>query len=330
MAAGSSKLVIYAALAGNGAVALVKFAAAAWTGSSAMLSEAIHSSVDTADQALMLYGLKRAQRPPDEKHPLGYGRELYFWSFTVALLIFTLGAGLTAYEGIQHVIRPHELAHPVVSYIVYGAAALFEGASWLMALREFQKTKGAFGYFEAMRKSKDPPTFIVLFEDTAALIGLAIAALGTFAATQLNAPVLDGAASIGIAILLGATALVLARESKDLLIGEPARPELAAAVLRTAREVEGIERAQVVFSVHLAPRQVVIALSLEFRDDMTANEIEAAVDVLEGRIQERHADVIAVFVKPEHETDPVILPGRYPRRARQIASAGEGTRAPTR
>ena len=323
MAGASSKIVIYAALAGNGAVAVVKFAAAVWTGSSAMLSEAIHSSVDTADQALMLYGLKRAQRAPDEKHPLGYGRELYFWSFTVALLIFTLGAGLTAYEGVQHVINPHELTDPFVSYIVYGAAAVFEGISWYMALREFQKTKGALGYFEAMRKSKDPPTFIVLFEDTAALIGLAIAALGTFAATQFDAPVIDGVASIGIALLLGATALVLARESKGLLIGEAARPELAAAVIRTAREVGGIERAQVVFSVHLAPQQVVIALSLEFRDDMTATDIEAAVEALESRIQERHADVIAVFVKPEHTTDPVILPGRYPRRARRIAPAGQ-------
>jgi divalent metal cation (Fe/Co/Zn/Cd) transporter len=221
------------------------------------------------------------------------------------------------------------MTNPLVSYVVYGAAALFEGFSWFLALREFRKTKGALGYFEAMRKSKDPPTFIVLFEDTAALVGLAIAALGTFVATQFDAPVIDGIASIGIALLLGATALVLARESKDLLIGEPARPELAAAVIRTAREVDGIERAQVVFSVHLAPQQVVIALSLEFRDDMTANDIEAAVDVLESRIQERHADVIAVFVKPEHTTDPVILPGRYPRRARRITSAAQA-RAPTR
>jgi cation diffusion facilitator family transporter len=319
MAGSSSKVVIYAALAGNGAVALVKFAAAAWTGSSAMLSEAIHSSVDTADQALMLYGLKRAQRPPDESHPLGHGRELYFWSFTVALLIFTLGAGFTAFEGIQHVLAPHEMTDPHISYIVFAAAAVFEGASWWMALREFRKTKGSLGYFEAMRKSKDPPTFIVLFEDTAALVGLAIAALGTFAATQFDAPVLDGIASLGIAVLLGATALVLARESKDLLSGEPAARELQAAVIRTACDVDGIERAQVVFSVHLAPQQVVIALSLEFRDDMTANDIEAAVDVLESRIQKGHPDVLAIFVKPEHKTDPVILPGRFPRRARRIA-----------
>lgn len=324
----ASKFVVYAALTGNAAVALVKFVAAFWTGSSAMLSEAIHSSVDTADQALMLYGLSRAQRPPDATHPLGYGRELYFWSFTVALLIFTLGAGLTAYEGVQHVLSPHAMDDPLISYLVYGASAVFEGTSWGFALHEFRRAKGEDGYIEAVRKSKDPPTFIVLFEDSAALTGLAIAALGTFAATRFDMPVLDGAASIGIAIVLGVTALMLARESKGLLIGEQASPDLRDAVMRTARETDGIERAQLVFSVHMAPAQVVVALSLEFRDDMTANMIEAAVDRLEKRIQQRHADVIAVFVKPEHKADPVTLPGRFPGRARTSKSAPPGAPPP--
>ena len=313
----ASRVVVYAALAGNGAVAIVKFLAAFWTGSSAMLSEAIHSTVDTADQCLMLYGLKRAQRPPDDAHPLGHGRELYFWSFTVALLIFTLGAGLTGYEGVQHMLNPHPLSDPIVSYVVYGAAAIFEGISWTFALSEFRKAKGELGYIEAMVQSKDPPTFIVLFEDSAALIGLAIAAAGTFAAETFEMPVLDGVASIGIAAVLGVTALVLARESKGLLLGEAASPELRDAVMRTVRETDGIERAQIVFSVHMSPHQVVIALSLEFRDDLIANDIEAAVDRLEARIQERHPEVLAVFVKPEHRTDPVILPGRFPARARR-------------
>jgi cation diffusion facilitator family transporter len=304
-------MVVYAALAGNAAVALVKFAAASWTGSSAMLSEAIHSAVDTADQMLILYGLARAQRPPDENHPLGHGRELYFWSFTVALLIFTLGAGFTAYEGAQHVLAPQPFTDPYVSYIVYAAAAVFEGVSWTFALTEFRKAKGKLGYYEAMRVSKDPPAFIVLFEDSAALLGLLIAAAGTFAADRLQMPVLDGIASVGIAAVLGATALMLARESKGLLIGEAASPDLRDAVMRTAREIDGIERAQVVFSVHMAPDQVVIALSLEFRDNLTANQIESTVDLLEERIQQRHQDVIAVFVKPEHQSAPVTLPGRF-------------------
>lgn len=313
----TAKLVVYAALAGNAAVALVKFVAAFLTGSSAMLSEAIHSSVDTADQGLMLYGMARARRPPDPEHPLGHGRELYFWSFTVALLIFTLGAGLTAYEGVQHVLDPHPMEDPLISYLVYGAAAIFEGTSWTFALREFRKAKGELGYIEAMRKSKDPPAFIVLFEDTAALIGLAIAALGTFLAERLQMPSIDGMASIGISVVLGATALTLARESKELLIGEPAASDLRESVIRTARETAGIERAQLVFSVHLAPRQVVIALSLEFRDDMTADAIEAAVDELESRVRERHPDVIAIFVKPGHGSDPVTLPGRFARQTRR-------------
>jgi cation diffusion facilitator family transporter len=313
----ATKVVVYAALAGNGAVAVVKFIAFLWTGSSAMLSEAIHSSVDTADQALMLYGLKRAQRAPDSDHPLGYGRELYFWSFTVALLIFTLGAGLTIYEGVQHVMAPEPISDVMVSYIVYGCAAIFEGISWSFAFREFRKAKGELGYFEAVRKSKDPPTFIVLFEDSAALAGLAIAAGGTFLAEQFALPVLDGVASIGIGLVLGVTALVLTRESKGLLIGEPASPDLRDAVMRTARETDGVERAQIVFSVHMAPEQVVVALSLEFRDDMMADEIEATVDQLESRIQERHPDVIAIFVKPEHRSDPITLPGRFPGRIRR-------------
>lgn len=311
-------MVVYAALAGNAAVTLTKFAAAFWTGSSAMLSEAIHSSVDTADQVLILYGLARAQRPPDENHPLGHGRELYFWSFTVALLIFTLGAGFTAYEGTQHVLAPHAFTDAYVSYIVYAAAAVFEGVSWTFALIEFRKAKGKLGYYEAMRHSKDPPAFIVLFEDSAALLGLLIAAAGTFAADRLQMPVLDGVAAIGIAAVLGATALMLARESKGLLIGEAASPELRDAVMRTAREIDGIERAQVVFSVHMAPDQVVVAMSLEFRDDLTADAIERAVDALEARIQERHAEVIAIFVKPEHMSQPITLPGRFRLRRRPV------------
>jgi len=183
MAASKSKLVVYAASIGNALVALTKFAAAAWTGSSAMLSEAIHSLVDTGNQLLLLYGIHRAARPPDDLHPLGYGREIYFWSFVVALLMFTLGAGVACYEGVQHILSPHEIVDPKVSYIVLACAALFEGTSWIVALREFRKAKGDLGYFEAVQRSKDPLTFTVLFEDSAALIGLLIAFLGTFFST---------------------------------------------------------------------------------------------------------------------------------------------------
>jgi cation diffusion facilitator family transporter len=324
-AAPASRFVVHAALAGNLLVAVTKFVAAFWTGSSAMLSEAIHSTVDTADQVVLLYGLSRAERPPDARHPLGYGRELYFWSFIVSLLMFTIGAGVTFYEGIDHVLHPHAIDNPLVAYGVLGAAALFEGTSWTFALREFRRAKGDAGYLQAVRQSKDPPTFIVLLEDSAALVGLLIAFLGTFFAARLGLPVLDGAASLGIAAVLAVTALMLARESKGLLIGEPASRELRDAIRRTASRIDGIERVQIVFTVHMAPDQVVAALSLEFRDSMTAPEIERAVDALEAAIQAAHPEVIAIFVKPEQKVQQITLPGRFPGRVRRVSGRPAGS-----
>jgi cation diffusion facilitator family transporter len=296
----SSRTVVYAALAGNFLVAVTKFGAAWWTGSAAMLSEAVHSLVDTSNQVLLLYGMHRAARPPDLHHPLGHGRELYFWSFIVALLLFTLGAGVTFYEGVHHIANPREIVDPRVNYIVLALSAVFEGTSWYVALAEFRKAKvDDDGYLEAVRRSKDPPTFIVLFEDTAALLGLLIAFIGTFAAHWFELPVLDGAAAIGISIVLGTTALMLARESKGLLIGEPASPRIVSSIHDIAHRESGVERANVVFTVHLSPDQIVAALSLEFADDLTTPEIEQKVAAIEQAIARAHPDVIAVFVKPQ-------------------------------
>jgi cation diffusion facilitator family transporter len=301
-ASSSSKLVIYAALVGNLLVALTKFAAARWTGSSAMLSEAIHSVVDTGNQVLLLYGMHRAAKPPDEGHPLGHGRELYFWSFIVALLMFMLGAGITFYEGVNHILDPHPIVDPTVNYIVLACSAVFEGATWFIALQEFRKTKGDLGYYQAVRRSKNPPGFIVLFEDTAALLGLIIAFIGTLLADRLAMPILDGVAAIGISLVLAVTAIMLARESKGLLLGEPASRSIVASILEIARKVPGVERAHVMFTVHLSPDQVLVALSLEFADNLTTPEIEQRVAVLERAIHEAHPEVIAVFVKPQTET----------------------------
>jgi cation diffusion facilitator family transporter len=298
-ATSASKKVVYAAFIGNLLVALTKFGAAWWTGSSAMLSEAIHSVVDTSNQLLLLYGMHRANRPPDQGHPLGHGRELYFWSFIVALLMFTLGAGATLYEGVSHILDPAEIVDPQINYIVLGCSALFEGATWVIALREFRKAKGDVGYFEALRRSKDPPSFIVLFEDSAALLGLGIAFLGMLAADWLAMPVLDGVASIGISLVLAVTALALARESKGLLIGAPASRLITDGILEIVRKVPGIERAHVVFTVHLGPDQVVVALSLEFADTLTTPEIEQKVAALERDIRLAYPEVVAIFVKPQ-------------------------------
>ena len=241
-----SQLVVYAALVGNLLIAVTKFVAAFFTGSSAMLSEGVHSLVDTGNEVLLLYGMHRAARPADATHPLGYGRELYFWSFVVAVLIFAIGAGVSAYEGVMHILTPEPMETPLTNYIVLAISAIFEGISWTIALREFNREKGDLGYFEAIRKSKDPTTYTVLVEDSVALIGLVIAFLGILAAQLLNDPRLDGVASIAIGLLLGAVAIFLARESKNLLIGEPALPEVREAILRiasadkTVRHVNGV------------------------------------------------------------------------------------------
>ncbi len=244
---------------------MTKFAAAGLTGSSAMVSEAIHSLVDTGNEILLLYGLRRAARPPDELHPLGHGRELYFWSFIVTLLIFALGAGVSVYEGISHVIAPVPISNSIVNYVVLGLAFVFEGISWGVAIKEFRSAKGKRGYFEAVRQSKDPTMFMVLFEDTGALIGLMIALAGIATSEALDRSVLDGAASIGIGVLLGVVAMFLAREAKGLLIGEPAALEVVSSICAIARAHPGVERSNGLFTVHLGPDQIVAAISVRLR-----------------------------------------------------------------
>lgn len=295
----SSRTVVYAALVGNLLVALTKTAAALRTGSSAMLSEAIHSFVDTGNEILLLYGLYRAGRQPDMTHPLGYGRELYFWSFIVALLIFALGAGVSIYEGIAHIRNPEPIRDPLVNYIVLALSFVFEGATWWVALKRFNVAKGELGYYEAFRRSKDPPSFMVLFEDTAALAGILIAAIGNFVSVFLNEPMFDGIASIAIGAVLGTTAVLLARESKSLLIGEQASPELTRSILHAAAAEPSVSRPNGLLTVQLAPDQIVAALSLEFADTFRAPEIENAVIAIEQRVRSAHPEVIALFVKPQ-------------------------------
>jgi cation diffusion facilitator family transporter len=295
----SSKKVIYAALLGNLLIAVTKFGAAAWTGSSAMLSECVHSLVDTGNELLLLYGLRRSAKPPDPSHPLGHGRELYFWTFIVALLVFSLGAGVSFYQGLVHIRTPEPIEHATVNYVVLGLSLLFEGSSWWVALKAFRAEKGSLGYLEAVRHSKDPTTFTVLFEDSAALLGLIIALCGIAGAQAFHMPALDGAASLGISLVLGVTALFLARESKGLLIGEAANSALQAALLQLAARDPAVERANGVVTVHLGPTQIVAALSLEFADDLRTPEIEACVARIEARIRVEHPQITTLFIKPQ-------------------------------
>lgn len=313
-----SKLVIFAAIAGNLLIAVTKFVAASLTGSSAMLSEGVHSLVDTGNGLLLLYGLHRAARPPDRMHPLGHGRELYFWSFIVALLVFALGAGVAFYEGIIHMLAPEPIENPLVNYVVLGLCMVFEGGSWLVALREFRRSKGDLGYIQAVRRSKDPSVYTVLFEDSAALLGLVIALIGISAAQYFEQPWLDGAASIGISLILGATAVFLARESKDLLMGEPALPDVQTAILSIAQADPAVEQANGVLTVHMGPEQIVAGLSLDFIDHLSAADIETCVERLEARLKAEVPQVTAVFVKPQTTR-------RWRERREQIVKPSEET-----
>jgi cation diffusion facilitator family transporter len=295
----ASHKVVYVALAGNLMIAVAKFVAAGVSGSSAMMSEGVHSLVDTINEVLLLYGLRRAAKPADRTHPFGYGRELYFWSFIVALLVLAMGAGVSLYEGVRHIRAPEPIGHPIVNYIVLGVAMLFEGTSWLVALREFRRQKGRLGYFAAFRQSKDPSTFTVLLEDTAALLGLLVALAGVISAQVFAMPQLDGVASIGIACVLAVSATLLARETKGLLIGEAAHPAVSDAILAIAACDEGVCSANGLLTVQMGPNQVVAALSAEFDDALTTPQIEVCIDRIERQAKAAHPELVSLFVKPQ-------------------------------
>ncbi|MBU0740793.1 cation diffusion facilitator family transporter [bacterium] len=299
MAASGSRRVIYAALAGNALIAVTKFVAAGITGNSAMLSEGIHSIVDTANQVLLLLGLKRARRPADARHPFGHGKEIYFWSFVVAIMIFAVGSGISLYEGVQHIRQPHPIDDPTLNYIVLAMSMIFEGVAWTMACREFSRARGRRNLLRAVQESKDPSTFVVLFEDTAALLGLVVAFLGVWLAHKTGLAWFDGAASVVIGLILGATALWLAWETKSLLIGESARPEVVEGVRRLAREVPEIDRVGEVLTLHMGPEFILVNVSVDFRDDCPAGRLEAAVAALGRAIRTKWPRVKMVFVEAE-------------------------------
>jgi cation diffusion facilitator family transporter len=298
MASGESRKIVYAAAAGNLFIVITKFTAAAITGSSAMFSEGVHSVVDTGNQFLLLYGLHRASRRPDRAHPLGYGREIYFWSFVVAVLLFVFGAGVSLYEGYSHILEPEPMTHVTANYIVLAISAVLESSTWLYAYKKFNRSRSG-SLLRAVERSKDPPAFLVLFEDSAALAGIAIAFGGIFLAERLDMPVLDGVSSLLIGLLLAATATWLSRETKSLLIGERADPKIIDSIVRIAERLDGIVAVNGVLAVHLAPHQIVITMSLEFSDELRTPEIERKVMELEQRIRRKHPDIRALFVKPQ-------------------------------
>ncbi|MDG2030276.1 MAG: cation diffusion facilitator family transporter [Phycisphaerales bacterium] len=294
-----SKMVIYAALVGNGLISITKFIAAGVTGSAAMFSEGIHSVVDTGNQVLLLYGIHRAKKPASPSHPFGHGKEIYFWSFVVAMLIFALGSGISIYEGIHRVLHPEPVTNPLVNYIVLGAAMIFEGFAWWFAYRAFRTQQGTRTLVDAVRASKDPIAFVVLFEDSAAMLGLVMAAIGLTLSQVLELPVFDGMASISIGLILGFTAVLLALRTKSLLIGESADPALVEDVRKRASELEAVVAVNEVLTLHMGPNFVLLNVSVDLKDSLPAGKIEEAIDLLTREIRETHPDIKRVFIEAE-------------------------------
>ena len=286
------------ALLANLGIAVSKFVAAAITGSSAMLTEGVHSVVDSTNQLLLMWGRRAATRPPDKFHPFGYGRELYFWSFVVAVLVFALGAGVSVYEGIIHIMEPEEAVSPLVAYGVLLIAFVLEGWSTVEAYREFNAAKGELGWFQAIRQSKDPPSFIVLLENGAAMAGIIAAAVGLALSQLTGNPFFDGAASVVIGIILGLTAFFLAYESKGLLIGEAADPALVESLRALARNTRGVSGVGYVLTVHSSPDQITVMMNVDFEDRLYASDVERIVCDIETEVQKRWPEVRRLFVRP--------------------------------
>lgn len=298
MAEGTKK-VIYAALAGNLLIALTKFGAAAYTGSSAMLSEGVHSVVDTGNEALLLYGMHRAKQPADARFPFGHGKEIYFWSFVVALLIFALGAGISMYEGVHHILHPTQMESPIVNYVVLGLSLVFEGGSWSVANKEFRKKKGKRGYIEAVRRDKDPTTFTVLFEDSAALLGLLVALAGIALGDITGNPLYDGAASIVIGLILGVAAFWLALETKGLLIGESADPEVVEGIRDMLRRIPEVDKVNEILTMHMGPDFILVNISLHVAGSAERARVHELFDAIDRCIKERYPKVRRVFIESE-------------------------------
>jgi cation diffusion facilitator family transporter len=309
-------IAVYGAMAANLAIAATKFVAAFWTGSSAMLSEGIHSVVDTGNEVLLLLGVHRSHKPPDDLHPFGHGKELYFWSLVVAILIFGVGGGMAVYEGITHVLHPAPLEDPTANYIVLGVAFVAESLSLSIALKEVWAAKGTRSLWQAVHTSKNPAVFVVLVEDSAALAGLVVAFCGVFFGHLFHVPVLDGIASLVIGSILAIVAIFLAYESKGLLVGESAAPEIVQSVQRLATGDPAVEQIQRPLTMHFGPRDVLLTMAIQFRRGLSGAEVVAAVDRLEQAIRAAHPSITRIFIEAE------ALRGAEPRREVRCQTAG--------
>ncbi|PIQ20182.1 MAG: cation transporter [Cytophagales bacterium CG18_big_fil_WC_8_21_14_2_50_42_9] len=298
----ASKIPLYSALAANLAIAITKFIAAAVTGSSAMISEGIHSVVDTANEVLLLFGIHKSKKPANEKRPFGYGKELYFWAFIVSILIFGIGGGISFYEGVTHLQHPSIIENPKWNYIVLGIAFVFDGISFITALREFNRQRAGTPFWSAVRASKDPSTFVVLFEDAADLLGLTVAFLGVFLGHYFQEPRFDGIASIMIGIILTAISALLLKESRSLLMGETADPETLREVTKLTAANPSVLKVSPPLSMYMAPEEVILVLPVSFREEVNSREITQAIVQIRKTIQQKFPLFKQIYVEPEVHT----------------------------
>jgi cation diffusion facilitator family transporter len=294
-----SKTAVIAALAGDVAVAVTKFVAAGISGSSAMFSEGIHSLVDSADGALLLFGMARSTRPADEDHPLGHAHELYFWSFVVAVMIFGLGGGVTIYEGILKIRQPGALENPLWDYVVLAVAAVLQAVSMVVGYRQFRKQIGNAPLILAIHRSKDPSVFTVVIEDAIGIAGIIVAFAGVYLSHAAGDARFDGAASILIGLMLAATALVIGNEIRGLLIGESADPEMVREIRRLAEADPAVDRANPPIAVQLGPDSVLLLLEIQFSSRASAGEVAEAVDRMEHAIHTRFPVVQQIYIEAE-------------------------------
>ncbi|MCL4854181.1 MAG: cation diffusion facilitator family transporter [Bryobacteraceae bacterium] len=308
--AAESKAAIYGAIIANLGIAIAKFTAAAFTGSAAMVAEGVHSLVDTGNGGLLLVGLHKSKAPADETHPFGYGKEIYFWSLIVAISIFAAGGGISIYEGILHVFDPSPLQDPTWNYVVLGIAVVFESGALAVAYKQFRRATGGGPIWESVRRSKDPSTFAVLFEDAAALLGLIAAFVGVYVGHLLEDSRFDGIASITIGLILVATAALLGRECKGLLIGEGADPEELRAIRATLEADHAIDKVYKLLTMYFGPHTVLLTTEVEFRDGLSGQEVEEAVDRIEKAIRREHPHVHHIFIEAESIAETTKPPGQ--------------------
>lgn len=304
MSSGESKTAVIAAIAGNLAIAVIKFIAAAITGSSAMIAEGIHSVVDTGNGTLLLLGLKQSKRPADDEHPFGYGKSLYFWSLIVAMSIFGIGGGMSVYEGITHIQHPSPLENPLWNYVVLAIAFVIEGSSFTVAMRQFNKARGKHGVWEFIKLSKDPSLYTVVFEDSAAMLGLGVAFLGVMLGHLFDNPYFDGGASIVIGLILMGVAWLLAVETHGLLLGEGADAATVARMREIVEADESVEQAGEILTMYMGTHDLIVNVGVQFKRGIHAETVHRSIHRIEAVLSAEFPAVRHVYIEVESIPQP--------------------------